>query len=73
MGFRGHTKTGQKNDARWAGLIGCAILHKFKYSSRKKFLVSLCLVIVLLLNEKLFLPTVFELVYDIAAPAGPNS
>ena len=30
---------------------------------RKKFLISTCFVIVLLLNEKLFLATVFEFVY----------
>ena len=38
-------------------------VHKFKHISQKKFFISLCFVIVLLLNEKLFLATTFEFVY----------
>ena len=38
-------------------------VHKFNFSSQKKFLISPCLVIVLLWNANLFLATVFEFVY----------
>ena len=41
-------------------------VHKFKYSSQKSFSLH-CVFIVLLLNEKLFLATVFEFVYVITA------
>ena len=40
-------------------------VHKFKYSSQKKVLMSQFFVNVLLLNEKLYLAAVFEFVYAI--------
>ena len=42
-------------------------VHKFKHSSQKKLLISHCFVVVLLLNEKLFLATAFEFVHAITA------
>ena len=42
-------------------------LHKFKYNSQKKFLISPCSVIVLLLNKINFGGTVFEFVSIITA------
>ena len=41
-------------------------VHKFKYTCQKKFLIFMF--IVLLLNEKLFMATVFEFVYVKTAP-----
>ena len=42
-------------------------IHKFKPSCKKKFHIYLCFVIVFILNVKVFLATVFGLVYTVTA------